>query len=1323
MPRILFEQIRRPQHVLSELLQNADDAKATEASVDIKGDIFEFAHDGEDFTKENFESLCSFAYSSKSMLHTIGFRGVGFKSTFGLGDDVEIYTPSLSVRFNHERFTEPEWVTSSPYADNLTHIRVANIEQYKQKELEENLKEWSSNPVSLLFFRNIKALHINGQKIQWRYLRNGPVPHSEWKTHEGNKVLVVRSEKMDFPPDVLDDIRKERNISDFKNAAFPPCEVEVLLGINKGHLYAILLAGIGSGLPFACNAPFIQTPDRSELKHPQESLTNRWLLERIGELAAQTMLAWLNKQDMSLDERSGAYGLLPSTTQGNNSAAGKCGDFIRDAFRKHTDGSNMLLVEDGSLAPGCIAVPEEILDAWAPEQASMLLDKEQRPILYHKIKPDDQKKILDSYAVDEIDRTKILQVLSEKKPPKPTIPDGIRTLWAYLGPDVPPSSRRKLNIVPVQGGKILHAADEVVRIDEESPCSGDDWKFLSKHLRVMDKDWQLFLKEYSRSISPISAPVGNTGKAYDVLRLICLDSASPLYKIMNGAADRLSQSNAGLSDWVWFAQIAAKLKTRIDNIQFVTQDQKRRQANKETILFDNGGELESLLPTDQRLLRLLHRDYSKFTACSRKEWMDWIESGHAGIRTFSKLEKNDEQVYGKHEIEQMALDRGIRANFSYPFKTEQFTWVDHNFDEAHWRHWERLAADDGRVWFKIVKRMLASPAAYKNRIEICQKSTTRKTEPVSVEKAIPPAWAMRLRKYRCLPDARGELRKPSELWTRAAENLGGGELFVDKDLDNENTRPLLELLGVRKAPTDPDSYLNRLRKLSESKDPPIPEAKEMYKSLDQMLALPETEQHIMQAFHRESLVLDKDLNWRMVSAEIYLHQDESDPDALAIHPLISGLKMWGKMGMVDRPTADLAIEWVKSLQPRQFSTEEVQRIKKLLKKYPVRIWNECNHWLNLEGEWTPVKNLKYALTMHSLVPYRHLFAEIKRETAYLQQLPKEISENLPFSNLSRLDTKVEDRLDSDHVIVGKSVEKEWLRTIGAGLQLVNLDSAEDAEHIHSLAKHLAASKWQEVEQPLVVPYIDGRRAGKGRKVDVIWELKSDTIYVRRLPLSNLASLVPKEIGKVFDHRDIQYALHYGFERSPQDIREYLESNFELSDVVRPKMNPNGGTDPVSNLVHSSPTGTGPRPPDRQSDGPGYNESGAERKRVELKGMELVMASEKKRVRSQKLGGKIEDVSSRKCGYDIKSPDRCIEVKSFKTTGSPSLTENEWNYAKNHGSECWLYIVENVFGKGQLEDKIIRIPDPQNLPVDSVKTVTLTYKIRNWTDVRNGARQH
>ncbi len=167
----LFKQVQSPRHVLSELLQNADDAGATEASAEIDNGLFVFSHNGEDFKPDHFASLCRFGYSNKRSLHTIGFRGIGFKSTFSLGPVVKIQTPSLSVSFEKERFTLPCWQDEREKIDSqTTRILVQIQDELRESELKKNLAEWQQSPVSLLFFRSLRKLRINSHELYWEHL-------------------------------------------------------------------------------------------------------------------------------------------------------------------------------------------------------------------------------------------------------------------------------------------------------------------------------------------------------------------------------------------------------------------------------------------------------------------------------------------------------------------------------------------------------------------------------------------------------------------------------------------------------------------------------------------------------------------------------------------------------------------------------------------------------------------------------------------------------------------------------------------------------------------------------------------------------------------------------------------------------------------------------------------------------------------------------------------------------------------------------------------------------------------------------------------------
>src|SRR3989304_2234392 len=176
----LFQQIQSPRHVLSELLQNADDAGATAASVGIIDGDFFFSHNGEDFSEEHFASLCRFGYSNKRALHTIGFRGIGFKSTFSIGDEVGLFTPTLSVAFRRQRFSEPVWITNVNQETNQTQVRIVIKDNYRRRELESCLDEWVQSPASLLFFRNLRALRVGEQQVRWDSAGAGPIDDSEW---------------------------------------------------------------------------------------------------------------------------------------------------------------------------------------------------------------------------------------------------------------------------------------------------------------------------------------------------------------------------------------------------------------------------------------------------------------------------------------------------------------------------------------------------------------------------------------------------------------------------------------------------------------------------------------------------------------------------------------------------------------------------------------------------------------------------------------------------------------------------------------------------------------------------------------------------------------------------------------------------------------------------------------------------------------------------------------------------------------------------------------------------------------------------------------
>lgn len=174
----LFKQVQSPRHILSELLQNADDAGASEARVSIENDRFVFEHNGEDFIEAHFASICRFGYSNKRALHTIGFRGIGFKSTFSLGDRVELFTPTLAVAFERTRFTQPHWIDSHYQTSGTTRVEVSIANPLLRREVEKNLDDWLKSPVSLLFFKKFVAFGFAAARCIGRASAPAPSPRA-----------------------------------------------------------------------------------------------------------------------------------------------------------------------------------------------------------------------------------------------------------------------------------------------------------------------------------------------------------------------------------------------------------------------------------------------------------------------------------------------------------------------------------------------------------------------------------------------------------------------------------------------------------------------------------------------------------------------------------------------------------------------------------------------------------------------------------------------------------------------------------------------------------------------------------------------------------------------------------------------------------------------------------------------------------------------------------------------------------------------------------------------------------------------------------------
>lgn len=88
------------ERVFVEMLQNADDAESTRFHVvERDGHVF-IANDGKPFDETDVKSICRSGASEKQRGKSIGYRGVGFKSTTHLSDTIYIHSNDCTFSFS-----------------------------------------------------------------------------------------------------------------------------------------------------------------------------------------------------------------------------------------------------------------------------------------------------------------------------------------------------------------------------------------------------------------------------------------------------------------------------------------------------------------------------------------------------------------------------------------------------------------------------------------------------------------------------------------------------------------------------------------------------------------------------------------------------------------------------------------------------------------------------------------------------------------------------------------------------------------------------------------------------------------------------------------------------------------------------------------------------------------------------------------------------------------------------------------------------------------------------------------------------------------------
>lgn len=296
-------------HFIYELLQNAEDAKATHARFSLFEDSLVFEHDGKRlFSARDVESITSIGDSTKADSPTeIGKFGVGFKSVFAYTQNPEIHSGEYHFRIHD--LVVPELLHYSRSDENNFNTRFVFPFDNPKKASEQSVREITAalealDDATLLFLASIRQISYllpNGSQGR---LERCLLSDRHAATSLGRQIEVVvhppaseprRSSWLQYSQLVtIDDesIRKDCNVS----LAF---RMETVEGQSKKPAWGIVPLHPGrvciyfpadketSNLRFHIHAPFASTVARDSIRDCEG---NHQLLAALADLAAASLV-------------------------------------------------------------------------------------------------------------------------------------------------------------------------------------------------------------------------------------------------------------------------------------------------------------------------------------------------------------------------------------------------------------------------------------------------------------------------------------------------------------------------------------------------------------------------------------------------------------------------------------------------------------------------------------------------------------------------------------------------------------------------------------------------------------------------------------------------------------------------------------------------------------------------------------------------------------------------------------------------------------------------------------------------------------------------
>jgi hypothetical protein len=378
-----------PDHVLTELLQNADDVGATTAEIELTDKGIFFTHNGYEFDEPHLRALCDIGETTKKPGVHIGFMGIGFKAAFKISDKPHVFSGSYRFFFTREEVIVPYWLDEIsldvqthlqkgfttfflPFRPDLTLEIIESFEETVLTKLE---------PLCLVFLRNIMKIAIISP-AGTRVLVKAKEAHSvqllnkervyvteEKEGKERTYNYLIFNKILEIPEHAKNDYRAK----DSRRADLKTTVVTLAFTLKDGSvepvksvLYTFLPTPFETGLRFAVNCDFILNTQRTEIDFV--SRWNLWLLESISDVLKEIVHEFIRDEKQKLC----FYDVLPRKREVSERLFAKIAAPLIDYMKANP----LILTANGDLAK-----PLEV--ALASEEAQKIIPPEKADARYY----------------------------------------------------------------------------------------------------------------------------------------------------------------------------------------------------------------------------------------------------------------------------------------------------------------------------------------------------------------------------------------------------------------------------------------------------------------------------------------------------------------------------------------------------------------------------------------------------------------------------------------------------------------------------------------------------------------------------------------------------------------------------------------------------------------------------------------------------------------------------------------------------------------------------------------------------------------------------